>query len=193
MRSTTAVVSIDRIHRDPDDLPEAQNRVAAGPAARGEIDGEAAVDHDGKKERIGAGEHGRLGRREQAEAHAADDDGRRQEGQEAADERPAEALATEVRIASDLVAMGIDDDCSGEKDGHDQARHDSAGEKRIDRGVGDDPIDHERQRRRNDRPDRRGRGGEADREARVVAVIAHRPDLDGAEPARIRHGRSRLA
>ena len=69
---------------------------------------------------------------------------------------------------------------------HHQERHhqtwDDPGEKELaHRHVGHHSVDHERKRRRDDGPERRGRGGDADRETKVVAMVAHGLDLDGAQ------------
>ena len=65
--------------------------------------------------------------------------------------------------------------------GHDDAGNHAAEKQRADRDVRHHAVDHERQRRRDDRAERRGGRGHADGELGGVAVILHRLDFDGAE------------
>ncbi len=67
-----------------------------------------------------------------------------------------------------------------------RAGDEAAEEQRADRDVAHHAVDHERQRRRDDRPERGGRRGDADREFGVVAVVLHRLDFDGAETGGVR-------
>ncbi len=58
--------------------------------------------------------------------------------------------------------------------GHQQAGDDAAEEEVADRGIGDERIDDHRDRRRDDRPDDGGHGGQRRRIARrVLAVLGH--------------------
>ena len=101
---------------------------------------------------------------------------------------PAERL-----VAAHVVAARAVIDVSHHEDGHHGAGNDAAEEQRADRDVPHHAVDDERQRRRDDRPERRGRGGDADREFGRVAVILHRLDLDRAETGRIRDRGARHA
>ena len=62
----------------------------------------------------------------------------------------------------------------------------AAEKQRADRDVRHHAVDHERQRRRDDRAERGGRRRHADGELGGVAVILHRLDFDGAEARGIR-------
>ena len=73
---------------------------------------------------------------------------------------------------------------TGQDPGNEQLPH---------RDVGHHPVDHERQRRRDDRTQRCRRRRHADREAKVVALILHRLDLDRAKPRRVGDRRTRHA
>ena len=53
------------------------------------------------------------------------------------------------------------------QDRHHHAGQDAGQEQRAHRDVGEQRVDHERQRRRDDRPERRRRGGHSDRELLV--------------------------
>ena len=89
--------------------------------------------------------------------------------------------------------------CAKIRDGeHHQQRHHDAGqdaghEQRADRDVGHHAVDDEGQRRREDRPERRGGGGDADRGLDRVAVVLHRLDLDRADAGGIGDRRARHA
>ena len=73
------------------------------------------------------------------------------------------------------------------------AGDEAAQEQRADRDVGHHAVDHERQGRRDDRPERGGCGRDADRELGRVAVVLHGLDLDGAEAGGIGDRRARHA
>ena len=73
---------------------------------------------------------------------------------------------------------------------HHEAGHDAGQEQRADRRIRDHAVDDERQRWRDDRPQRRRGRGDADRELLRVAVVAHRLDLDRAEPRGVRDRRA---
>ena len=63
-----------------------------------------------------------------------------------------------------------------------QTRDDAAQEKEADRGIRDQRVKHHRNRRRNDRPDDRGRGGDrAGIGDRIAVVLGHHADDDAAD------------
>ena len=95
--------------------------------------------------------------------------------------RLAEARARELDVGAPFVLVRVVGDGEHHQDRHQHAGQDAGEEERADRGVGHHPVDHERQARRDDRPERRRRGGHADRELGRVAVLLHRLDLDRAE------------
>ncbi len=61
------------------------------------------------------------------------------------------------------------------------AGQDAGHEQRADRDVGHGAVDDEGQGRREDRPERGGRGGDADGGLDPIAVVLHGLDLDRAD------------
>ena len=92
-----------------------------------------------------------------------------------------EARARELDVAAPAVLVRVVGDREHHQDRHQHAGQDAGEEERADRDVGHHPVDHERQARRDDRPERRRGRGHADRELGRVAVLLHRLDLDRAE------------
>ena len=85
-----------------------------------------------------------------------------------------------------------DDDHLAER--HQQAGDDAAEEEEADRGVGDERVEHHRDRGRDDRADHRRDGRHRRRVARRVAAVAGHHDLHHAARAgRIGDGRARHA
>ena len=72
-----------------------------------------------------------------------------------------------------------------QRDRHQQAGNDAGEEQAADRDVGRDAVDHHRQRRRDDRADRGGCRRDRGRGFGVVALVAHRLDLERADAARV--------
>ncbi len=105
-----------------------------------------------------------------------------------AEHRPPERL-----VAAHVVFARAVIDVKHHEQRHHDAGDDAAEKQRADRDVRHHSVDHERQRRRDDRPERRGCGGDADGELGRVAVILHRLDLDRAETGGIRDRGARHA
>ena len=163
---------LNGVHRDADELPPRQR----------------TIDHEAEKQRPDAGGDGGFRGRENAEHHAAENDDRRHQRHPGELERHPKRTEIEGRVRLPSAPMGIDEHHAHQDRGHEQPRHDARGEELADRNSADDAVDHHRQRRRNDRPDRRGRRREADGEIHVIAMIAHGLDLDRAEAAGIGDG-----
>ena len=105
----------------------------------------------------------------------------------AALERRPEVRPREGLVAREATPPGEPRHHQRQGHGHGEAGQESGGEELADRGARHHAVDHHRQRGRDDRPDGGRRRRDADREARIVARVAHRLDLDRPEPARVGH------
>ena len=66
-----------------------------------------------------------------------------------------------------------------------QRRHDARDQELNDRDAGDGAVDDQRDRRREDRPERRRSTCDRSGEGRIEAALLHGVDLDAAKPANI--------
>ena len=84
-------------------------------------------------------------------------------------------------LAREVVLHREDVRLDHEGEPHDDARQDAADQQRADRDADGRAVDHHQDRRRDHDAHGRGAGGEADREALVVAALDHRRVEDAAE------------
>jgi hypothetical protein len=109
------------------------------------------------------------------------------------DQRFAQFLQVERRIGAPAVLVGEIGHRRHHQQRHENAGNDAGEKQRTDRDIGHHAVDDEGQGRRDDRPQRGRRGGDADGKLRGVAVVLHRLDLDGAEARSIGNRRARHA
>ncbi len=134
--------------------------------------------------------HAGRGRRVGAQQHRAPDHQRERDDDGKLQCRLANPAPQELDVGAPVVLVREIGDGQHHQHGHHQTRQDPGQEQLPDRDVRHHPVDHERQRRRDDRPERRRRGGHANREFLGVPVVAHRLDLDRAEARRVGDRRS---
>ena len=121
---------------------------------------------------------GRLSRIGEAAEDRADDDDRDQQGRGRAQHDPGALAQGELvagRVVVDEAHAGDDQE---EQDGQEHARHDAGHQHVADRDLGQNGIDDEHHRGRDDRAEHAAIGGEAGGEVLVVALALHFGDHD---------------
>ena len=151
---------------------------------------EGAVDHHTEEHRVHDRRNGRFRGGKQPGNNAADDDYRRHQRQGGLDQRVPEDRKPEAIVTRIAPPLGVPRDHDHQGKGHQHPGNQPGGEQLANRGIRHHAIDHQRQGRRDDRPDGRGRGGDADGKIGVIAGVAHRLDLDVSQAASVGHGRA---
>ena len=145
-----------------------------------------AVEKRADQDHIDRRHRGRLGRREYAERHARNHQGRSDNGrkrrEKGARHFPCGCPALGPRM---LVEDGHDEHGQHQQDRAYQRRHDARDQELNDRDAGDGAVDDQRDRRREDRPERRRSTCDRSGEGRIEAALLHGVDLDAAKPANI--------
>ena len=99
----------------------------------------------------------------------------------AAEESDEQRAPAKLLVATHAVAPRAVGGVAHHEQRHHRAGNEAAEKQCADRDVAHHAVYHERQGRRDDRPEGGGGGGDADGELGVVAVVLHRLDLDRAE------------
>ena len=150
-----------------------------------------AIEKAGEQERVCRRQRGRFRRCRDAAVDSVEQDHRHQQRGKRAERDPRQRLQRHARLHRKRAAAcdaGVEDH---QHQAHQKARQDAAEKEVSDRAVGDERVEHHRDRRRDDRAD--GRGGRRDRgrvSRRIVAVARHQADDDLADARRVRDRRT---